>query len=77
VVCPITQEAGALGAALQALWCYTHARGEKTSLKEITDAFVSLDSTTSAEPNPQNVKVYDEIYGRYLELDRQLRRIYI
>ncbi|MGH7495461.1 MAG: xylulokinase [bacterium] len=76
VICPITQEAGALGAALQALWCYARAQGEKVSLKEITDAFVSLDSATSAEPNPRNVKAYDEIYTRYLSLDQHLRWLY-
>ena len=76
VICPITQEAGALGAALQAMWCHAHAQGEKISLKEITDAFVSLDAATSAAPNPQNVRAYDEIYAKYLELDRQLRGMY-
>lgn len=72
VVCPVTQEAGALGAALQALWCYSHAQGEKLNLKAITDEFVSLDSSTSAVPQAQNVNAYNEIYARYLNLDQQL-----
>lgn len=76
VVCPVTQEAGALGAALQALWCYSHAQGEKLSLKAITDEFVSLDSSTSAEPQTQNVNAYNEIYARYLKLDQQLRPLF-
>lgn len=76
VVCPVTQEAGALGAALQALWCYSHAQGEKLSLKAITDEFVSLDSSTSAEPQAQNVNAYNEIYARYLNLDKQLRPLF-
>ncbi|MCL4703635.1 xylulokinase [bacterium] len=76
VVCPVTQEAGALGAALQALWCYSHAQGEKLNLKAITDEFVSLDSSTSAEPQAQNVNAYNEIYARYLKLDQQLRPLF-
>lgn len=76
VVCPVTQEAGALGAALQALWCYTHAQGEKLNLKAITDEFVSLDSSTAAEPQTQNVNAYNEIYARYLKLDQQLRPLF-
>lgn len=76
VVCPVTQEAGALGAALQAFWCYSHAQGEKLSLKAITDEFVSLDSSTAAEPQAQNVSAYNEIYARYLKLDQQLRPLF-
>lgn len=76
VVCPVTQEAGALGAALQALWCYSHAQGEKLNLKAITDEFVSLDSSTAAAPQAQNVSAYNEIYARYLKLDEQLRPLF-
>jgi len=76
VICPITQEAGALGAALQALWCFTHAQGEKASLKEIADEFVSLDAATVAEPNARNAAIYDEIYAKYLKLNEQVRPLY-
>jgi len=76
VVCPITQEAGALGAALQALWCYSHARGEQASLQKITDAFVSLDPATTTEPDKRNVDTYNAIYETYLQLDAQMRAMY-
>ncbi len=76
VICPITQEAGALGAALQALWCFSHAQGEQVSLKEITDEFVSLDPETTAEPNSQNANTYNEIYDKYLKLNQQLQLLY-
>ncbi|MCG8604313.1 xylulokinase [bacterium] len=76
VVCPVSQEAGALGAALQALWCYSTAQGERASLKDITDDFVSLDPSTACEPNPQNIRTYDEIYKKYLQLNQQLKPLY-
>jgi sugar (pentulose or hexulose) kinase len=76
VICPITQEAGALGAALQALWCFSHVQGEKTSLKEITDEFVSLDAETAAKPNARNAAIYDEIYAKYLKLNEQVKPLY-
>jgi D-xylulose kinase len=76
VICPITQEAGALGAALQALWCFSHAQGEKASLKEITDEFVSLDSATAAAPDARNANTYREIYAKYLKLNEQVKPLY-
>jgi D-xylulose kinase len=76
VVSPVSQEAGALGAALQALWCYSTAQGEKASLKEITDEFVSLDPAAACEPDPQGARTYDEIYEKYLQLNQQLEPLY-
>jgi xylulokinase len=76
LVCPITQEAGALGAALQALWCYLSQNGEKASLKEITDEFVLLDPKTQVEPDQKNAKAYKEIYRDYLKLNQLLKPMY-
>jgi xylulokinase len=76
LVCPITQEAGALGAAMQALWCYLTQNGENVSLKQITDEFVLLDAKTRVEPDEKNVKAYKEIYQDYLKLNQLIKPIY-
>lgn len=76
VICPITQEGGALGAAIQALWCYLVQKGEKVSLKELTDDFVSLNESTRTEPEKTIANQYNEIYKKYLELNDILKPMY-
>ena len=76
VVCPSTREAAALGAALQAMWCYLGQRGEGTPLKEITDACVGLDRSSLAEPEPVHAGRYSEIYDRYLKLNEIMKGMY-
>ncbi len=73
VVCLQQEEAGAAGAALQALWCAEKEDGREISLVEITSRFVELDDTSRCEPEPAVVGRYQEIYDRYLEYDRILR----
>src|SRR5215471_8091021 len=51
-------EGAAYGAALQALWCWRRQQGEKVSIEDITDQFVELTPTETAQPDPQNAKVY-------------------
>ena len=76
VVRPLAEEAGAFGAALQALWCHLRANNEKAAIDEITDRYVQMDAAGSAQPHPATAQRYDEWYARYLELDRVLRRFY-
>ena len=76
VVCPITQEAGALGAALQAIWCYLNEQGDNISLKEITDENVLLDPSTRVEPNDANAKEYNSIYKEYSKLNDLIKPMY-
>ena len=73
VVCPESSEAAALGAALQALWCYLSQKEGKISLKEITDRFIVIDETTRAIPQGVDVSQYGEIYQRYLQLNRLMK----
>jgi xylulokinase len=76
VICPVVEEAGALGAALQAVWCFEHQQGSGISLKEITDVSVKLDTNKRAEPIEQNVTAYSEIFDQYLKLNTALKDIY-
>jgi len=76
VVRPRAEEAGALGAALQALWCHLREKGEDITIDEITDHHVSMDDAGSAQPHQATAERYSELYERYRTLDRALRPIY-
>jgi len=54
-------EGAAYGAALQALWCWKLQRGEKTSIADITDEFVTLNRAETTQPGAKNVAVYREL----------------
>jgi xylulokinase len=60
-------EAGALGAALQAMWCYHSQEEGPISIEEICDAFISLDPNGRAEPEAQTASQYRALYDRYLK----------
>lgn len=76
VVRPIADEAGALGAALQALWCHMRERGENIEIGEITDRYVGMDEACGAEPNQATAEFYNGMYEKYLALDKALRPVY-
>ena len=50
VVCPESSEAGAMGAALQAMWCYLNEKEAATSFEEITQQYIFLDESTRTDP---------------------------
>ena len=70
VVCPESSEAGAMGAALQAMWCYMNEKEGSTSFEEITQHCVFLDETTRVDPRKNSADQYREIYQHYLELNK-------
>ena len=69
VVCPKYSEAGAMGAALQAMWCYLNIKEGDTSFEGITQEFVSMDESTRTDPQKNSTDQYREIYQKYLELN--------
>ena len=73
VVCPESSEAGAVGAALQAMWCYTSQQAGAVSIKELTDQYIALDESTRAEPDAAAAAQYAEIYNRYLQLNDTMK----
>ncbi len=75
VVSPVTTEAGALGAALQAIWCYCQAQGDKITIDEICDSYVQLNPDSRCEPNMNNQHLYTEIYSNYLDLEKRLQQL--
>ena len=73
VVPPAVTEAGALGAALQAMWCYCSQKEGKTSLTDLCHKFVQLDDAGRCQPRQAVSSFYSDLYQRYLSLDSAMR----
>ena len=73
VVTPVETEAGAMGAALQAMWCYRSQKEGKIGIEEICDEFIGLDQNTRADPDSQTSVKYKTLYDRYLNTVDVLR----
>lgn len=72
VVSPFTEEAGALGAALQAMWCWYNTNKDTTTLKSITDRFIKMNLDTVCTPDTKNTGIYDDLFDRYSDLNGAL-----
>ncbi len=70
VLCPVAEEAGALGAALQALWCHSHTIGTNLSIQEITDRYIQLDESKSVDPIVENAEKYETLFRDYLRISQ-------
>jgi D-xylulose kinase len=73
VVCPESSEAGAVGAALQAMWCYIGQKEGVISIGELTDRYIALDESSRAVPDTSTAERYAEIYQNYLQLNDLMR----
>lgn len=73
VVSPMETEAGALGAALQAMWCYRSQKEGEIGIEEICDDYIDLDRNTRTDPDLQASADYEALYERYLDTAKGLR----
>ncbi|MDR2601642.1 MAG: xylulokinase [Spirochaetaceae bacterium] len=62
---PENDESGALGAAIQALWCLLKIKGEPVSIAKLCSEHVSIRTDECALPNTASVKAYEKAYGEY------------
>ena len=76
VVCPASSEAGAMGAALQAMWCYIRQKEGDVSIGELTDRYIALDESTRAVPDASIAAKYAEIYKSYLKLNDVMKPMF-
>lgn len=76
VVCVEEEEAGAVGAALQALWCAEKMAGRPAPLEEITARYVSLDAESRCAPDRETAITYSELYRSYLQYNDVLAPLY-
>lgn len=61
VVVPVQEEA----AAIQALWTKDNTEKKVLDINYLIKEHVSLNSNKSCLPDPENVKIYDEVYKTY------------
>jgi xylulokinase len=58
VICTVSEEGAAVGAAIQALWAYRKQQNTPVSIAALCDRYLALDETTRAKPNAANVALY-------------------
>jgi len=76
VVCLEQEEAGAVGAAIQALWCVERVSGKNIKIEDLTNRFVKLDESSRCSPQPEAVGTYDVLYRKYLRLNDAVAQFY-
>ena len=69
-------EGAAYGAALQALWCWRLQQGEKVRIEDLTEQFVTLNTTETATPNTKAVATYRELQALQDDLSQSLRGVF-
>ena len=63
---PSGEEAAAMGAAIQALWCLESAAGLSSSIEALCQTHVQLEGGQVIEPDPKAVTIYDQAYKTYV-----------
>ncbi|HEY9175955.1 MAG TPA: xylulokinase [Verrucomicrobiae bacterium] len=69
-------EGAAYGAALQALWCWRLQKGERVDIGDLTDQFVTLNTSQTAKPQKDAVATYQALQGLQDELSKSLRGVF-
>jgi xylulokinase len=62
---PAGDEAAALGAAIQAIFCLGSQNGEKLSFAEVADLHVAMDESARVEPCPGDFQAWESAYREY------------
>ena len=73
---PALDEAAALGGAVQALWCLKNMNG-KCDIAELCAEHITLDTSKSADPIPENVAAYNTAYNEYNKVLNQIAPLYM
>jgi xylulokinase len=66
-------ESAALGAAMQARWCWQNQRSPGVTIQQIADAWVKLAEDTRVGPDATRANVYRRLQGLHDDLSRALR----
>ena len=74
---PASDEAAAMGGAIQALWCLLSQQGGKVSIAELTDAHVTIDEASRVDPDPAAAAAYDRAYAEYNRYLGALSPLYV
>lgn len=63
---PVLDEAAALGAAIQALWCLK-SNNESCSISKLCEEHIIIEENSNVLPIKKNVEEYNKAYNTYLE----------
>ena len=75
---PVLDEAAALGAAVQALWCLESEKTGKTAdIAALCAEHIKLDTEATTNPIPENVAAYDKAYDAYNTVLDAVKPLYI
>jgi len=66
------EEGAAYGAAIQSIWNYRTAKGEKVGIEEIAEKMVKK-GTLEVNPEPKNFPLYDKLQERFNSLWQTLK----
>lgn len=73
---PIHEEAAALGAALQALWCLESLSNPNSDIRKITKEHVACDEKAVHHPDKSKKAIYDKTYAKYTAYVNALAPLY-
>jgi len=73
-VCLHSAEGAALGAAVQAAWCYGVVNNEGYALADLSERLIKVDESTRAEPDKDRTEFYSGLLSRHTDLTRKLER---
>jgi xylulokinase len=62
---PVEEEAGALGAAIQAIYALSHRNGKPVTFVELSESFVKIDENKTAFGRPEKIAPYRVAWERY------------
>ncbi|MEH6607382.1 MAG: FGGY-family carbohydrate kinase, partial [Pseudomonadales bacterium] len=72
----LESENAAFGAALQALWCLGLKQGSDISLEDLASQHISIDQDKVCTPIPENVAIYESVYGEFTTLLNTISPLY-
>jgi xylulokinase len=64
---PVLDEAAALGAAVQALWCLEQSTPNGKTIAQLCADHIRMDESAVALPIAENVKLYNDAYAVYMK----------
>jgi xylulokinase len=73
---PASSESGAMGSAIQALWCLSKREGKPVDIAKLTDAHIEINESESIVPKPESVAAYNKAYAEYNKYLKALAPLY-
>jgi xylulokinase len=72
VVCTVSEEGAAVGAAIQAIWAYHKQQGKPVSIEELGTRYIALDESTRVKPNTESAELYARMQPLHDRLAKDL-----